>query len=181
MCECIAKENSSKVIALDVHGASKYVRSKKKSMKTNGFNILKVDEDVLYVLNIKITEEEEIHKIYMIKSSAEKLSKLSTTLSGYDSKQLKEIVGKEWPSPVSEADSLDSIILYFASLPGKCDIAVKRVKEKNNFLYIKVYPLIQKKRDANGNEYYPYGKGNFRDVIEAAIKAGEFTEPKSRR
>lgn len=180
MCEYIAKENLSKLMLIDVEGNYAKIRSRRKSRLTQGFNILKVNEDFLYILTIKITEKEEMHKIYMVKSNKEELSKLSTTLSGYNEEALKKIVGKELPEPIAEADTLDYLILYFAELPGKCDIAVKRVKEFKNNIYIKVYPLIQKKIDFNGYEYYPYGKGCFRDIIELVIKAGETIEPKGR-
>lgn len=181
MCDYVAKENLSKLMFIDVNGDSAKIRSRRKSRLTHGFNVLKIDEDTLYILTLKITEEEEMYKIYMVKSSAEKLSKLSTTLKGYDEKVLKEIIGEEMPKPVAEADSFDLLGLYFAGLPGECDVAVKRVKELNNKLYIKVFPLIPLKKDKEGNEYYPFGKGNFRDIIELAIKAGEVVEPKDRR
>lgn len=181
MCVYIAKENLSKLMLIDVEGNHAKIRSRRKSRLTQGFNILKVNDDILYILTIKITEKEESHKIYMVKSSKEELSALSTTLNGYSEEALKKVIGKELPEPIAEADTLDYLVLYFADLPGKCDIAVKRVKELENNIYIKVYPLIQKKRDVNGNEYYPYGKGNFRDIIELAIKAGETIEPKGRR
>lgn len=181
MCNYIAKENLSKLMFIDVNGDSAKIRSRRKSRLTQGFNVLKVNEDTLYILTLKITEEEEMYKIYMIKSDAKKLSKLSTTLKDYDEDALNEIIGGKMPEPVAQADTFDFLGLHFASLPGKCDVAVKRVKEINNKLYIKVVPLIKPKKDAEGNIYYPFGKGNFRDVIELAAKAGEIIEPKNRR
>lgn len=181
MCNYIAKENQSKLMLIDVNGDSTNIRTRRKSRLTYGFNVLKIYKDTLYILNLKMTEEEEIYRIYMIKSDEEKLSKLSTTLKGYDKEALKEIIGKEMPEPVAQAGTFDSLGLHFASLPGKCDVAVKRVKELNDKLYIKVFPLIKSKKDSEGNEYYPFGKGPFRDIIERAIIAGEGIEPKNRR
>lgn len=181
MCKYVAKENLSKLMLVDVNGDSTNIRTRRKSRLTHGFNVLKIYKDTLYILNLKMTEEEEIYRIYMIKSSAEKLSKLSTTLKGYDKEALKEIIGEEMPKPIAEADTFDHLGLYFAEYPGRCDVAVKRVKELNGKLYVKVFPLIKSKKDSEGNEYYPFGKGNFRDIIELAIKAGEVIEPKNRR
>lgn len=181
MCEYIARENLSKLMFIDVNGDSAKIRSRRKSRLTQGFNVLKINGDTLYILTLKITEEEEMYKIYMIKSDIKKLSKLSTTLKGYDEKALKDIIGDKMPEPVAQSDTFDFLGLHFANLPGKCDVAVKRVKEINNKLYIKVVPLIRLKRDADGNEYYPFGKGNFRDVMDLAAKAGEIIEPKNRR
>lgn len=176
MCKYVSRQNNEKLIFLDIHGGSATMQTRSKSRLTNGFNILKVDNNTLYILSIIIGEEKEMHKIYKINSSEETLSGIDTSLEGYNEKKLFSIVGEKMPEPCCEADSLNIIILYFASLPGTCDVLLKSIKEFKDKVTIKVIPLITKVYDSYGNKYYPYNGGNFRDILELAIQSGEITE-----
>ena len=163
---------------MDIHGGSATIQTRNKSRLTDGFNILKIDKDILYILSIVIGEENEMHKIYKIKASKDMLNGLDTSLEGYNEKKLLSIIGDEMPEPCSLADSLTIILDCFANFPGHCDVVVKRVRDLDDKINIKLIPLVTPISDEHGNVYYPYSGGNFRDVLELAIKADEIIEYK---
>ena len=175
----ISRKNKEKLIFLDVHGGSATIQTRSKSRLTNGFNILKVNKNILYILSMVLEDDEEMYKIYKIKSSKELLSSLDTSLAGYDEEKLYSIIGREKElKPCSMSNSLNAILSSFAILPGVCDVVVKRVIDDSQKTITKLFPLVSEERNRFGDIYYPYSGGNYRDILEFAIREGEVVEVK---